>query len=1636
MTVADNTSRNQYTATPSQALFAYTFEIVDKDDIVVLINGIPLSEGTDYTVTGVGSDTGGNIVLTSGTTGGNIVTIYRDMPYARTQNYTNSGDFLASEVNSDFDSLWLAGEQTNRAFSQSIRKPITDSDSISMELPEAASRANKFVKFDSNGAVDLAAGVTTDVAADDVSITDAGGYYTSDNVEGALQEIGAQPPGFDPNTDSFNIGSDAVSSGTDSIALGHDASATAARDIALGLGAVASGGGSIAIGQETDSTGVRSIAIGKGAQSTFSTSIALGEDASTLGGAGGSPVAIGYNASSTGISGISLGPNTTASGSQSISIGDTVSATGTDSIALGHDASASGSGSTALGHDASVTGQYSTALGYGATVTATTAAIAIGDATASGIGSMAIHDNSLSSGLNSMAIGYSSQATVASAMAVGYSSEATAVSSTALGHDASAIGDKSISIGFESSASSVDAIAIGTDTDADALGSIAIGTGSDASQVGSIALGKGAQAIGAGSTIAIGEAATTAGGLASPIAIGYQANTTGAYGVGIGYQTVTSGAQSIAIGYIASATNDNGIAIGRQLTVAGQKAVGIGWGAVAGAYDSIGIGTSANASTTDCISMGGGSQSLSTGGVAIGSGAQILAASIKGVAVGYGAQAQQIGGVAVGNNAICNSQFGTALGRDSNASFGSYATALGYGSVADNYATAINNSDATGARSVAIGHSAVSSSDDSIAIGYNADALGTDSIAIGNIAGADAANTIHINASGVATNQPQTAGYIVIETDDASLNYDGSWSLTGGALELPDGLDVTGVITTAGMTTSADINFGDNDKAVFGAGSDLQIYHDGSHNFIEGVNAGNIYIRNGLDDGDVIIQSDDGLGGVANYVQADGSNGEVRLFHYGSEKLNTTSTGVDVTGTVKSDDALIAVSSGYANLYFNDESSSSARYATIGKNYDSPFDLKLTASNSASSVPIIFNTSSSHTAMQIDSTGIDVTGTVTADGLNLDGNIQGDTGQNMQVSAGAGTGDKLDLRAGDDVRIYVDGATSHKLAANFANNGDVSLFEDTGTTPKFFWDASAESLGIGTSSPSVPLEVEGSVKFGSAATGVSFAVQSADEYRIEGIDIDGNGFNSLHFRADGTDGLFLQKDTNNVGIGTSSPANTQGGLDAAGAILARGSVAANQTSAGGFDMSGNALRIRSWGATAGTGVIDFRTGGGGGSVDSHAMRIDSSGNVGIGTTLPTKELEIQLSSTTGNTLGQKGGLQFTSLSSTAGNGGEITWQSGTGNTERWCAISGHIVQNNTGGSSGDLVFATKPLTSDTTLTEAMRIDSAGNVGIGEDNPVEELHISGSVPKIQIQDSDGTNQYGQFYHSAGITSILARNGAADGAIAFQRYDGTTIDESARIDSSGNLLVGQSSTTTPGIGNTTLGSSILAGGLAAFSRAGGATNATLYVNKNTDDGPIARFSKDGNEVGSIGANVARFYIHGSYGSGSGLRFDNASIRPATSTGTSSDATTDLGASAARYKDLYLSGGAYLGGTAAANKLDDYEEGTWTPVSSNYSGTLTVNNATYTKVGNLVTARASVSFDATTDGSGVSFSGIPFTHTGVDKGNGGFVVKSSVASASRMKALGIGSVSLVDTTDSNVTYTTVASTTLSFVFIYEAA
>jgi hypothetical protein len=92
-----------------------------------------------------------------------------------------------------------------------------------------------------------------------------------------------------------------------------------------------------------------------------------------------------------------------------------------------------------------------------------------------------------------------------------------------------------------------------------------------------------------------------------------------------------------------------------------------------------------------------------------------------------------------------------------------------------------------------------------------------------------------------------------------------------------------------------------------------------------------------------------------------------------------------------------------------------------------------------------------------------------------------------------------------------------------------------------------------------------------------------------------------------------------------------------------------------------------------------------------------------------------------------------------------------------------------------------------------------------------------------------------------------------------------------------------------------------------------------------------------------------------------------------------------------DPEITGGIYLGGTGSANKLDDYEEGTWVPSAINYDGgTLTVNQAFYIKVGNLVWFSFRLTFSGS-DPSDVEIKGFPFTFgtaLGIQSGSGATV------------------------------------------------
>jgi hypothetical protein len=75
-------------------------------------------------------------------------------------------------------------------------------------------------------------------------------------------------------------------------------------------------------------------------------------------------------------------------------------------------------------------------------------------------------------------------------------------------------------------------------------------------------------------------------------------------------------------------------------------------------------------------------------------------------------------------------------------------------------------------------------------------------------------------------------------------------------------------------------------------------------------------------------------------------------------------------------------------------------------------------------------------------------------------------------------------------------------------------------------------------------------------------------------------------------------------------------------------------------------------------------------------------------------------------------------------------------------------------------------------------------------------------------------------------------------------------------------------------------------------------------------------------------------------------------------------------------YFAGGVYLGGTAAANKLEDYEEGTWTPTDASGEGySLTVNSATYTKIGRLVYITVYIDYPAQSSSAAQLNGGLPF-------------------------------------------------------------
>jgi len=204
-------------------------------------------------------------------------------------------------------------------------------------------------------------------------------------------------------------------------------------------------------------------------------------------------------------------------------------------------------------------------------------------------------------------------------------------------------------------------------------------------------------------------------------------------------------------------------------------------------------------------------------------------------------------------------------------------------------------------------------------------------------------------------------------------------------------------------------------------------------------------------------------------------------------------------------------------------------------------------------------------------------------------------------------------------------------------------------------------------------------------------------------------------------------------------------------------------------------------------------------------------------------------------------------------------------------------------------------------------------------------------------------------------------ARDTANQINRVNSSAADATAiTVDSSENVLAGKSSQTIDTVGVELLGSL----GKVHATRDGGAS---AGFNRKTSDGDIAVFYKDGSTVGSIYNGGGNLGVNSS----GGLLLVDDIITPTSG----ADATHDIGRSSARYKDAYLSGGIHLGGTGSANKLEDYEEGTWTPAFGNGTFSYGIRTGWYTKVGNLVTCCFMVSWTSKS-GSGTINVTLPFT------------------------------------------------------------
>jgi len=265
-------------------------------------------------------------------------------------------------------------------------------------------------------------------------------------------------------------------------------------------------------------------------------------------------------------------------------------------------------------------------------------------------------------------------------------------------------------------------------------------------------------------------------------------------------------------------------------------------------------------------------------------------------------------------------------------------------------------------------------------------------------------------------------GLVVRQNAEAELYYNGveRFATTEGGVNVVGSL-VADSATVTNLTLPDDglINLGDN--------NDLRLDHTGSVSRIRSY-TGELQITQNANDQDVSIRTDDGTGSTALYFKADGSEGKVRLYYYGTEKLTTESDGVTVTGSLIADSISLAdnarIKLGDANdlqiyhngshSYIDEGGTGSLIFKTSQILFKNPADNEQMASFTANGdVKLRYD---NVTRLETTEGGVTVTGSLVADSINL------------------GDLNRLTFGAGEDLKIY------HN------NSSNINFIDGTGST--------------------------------------------------------------------------------------------------------------------------------------------------------------------------------------------------------------------------------------------------------------------------------------------------------------------------------------------------------------------------------------------------------------------------------------------------------------------------------------------------------------------------------------------------------------------------------------------------------------